>query len=34
LVMARKILERLGGTVSIEAAPDAGCRVQLQLKRV
>ena len=33
LVMARKILERLGGTVDIDAMVDAGCRVQLQLKR-
>ena len=32
LVMARKILERLGGSVSIEGAVDAGCCVRLSLR--
>lgn len=33
LVLTRKILARMGGSVSAEAAVDAGCRVELQLQR-
>lgn len=33
LVLTRKILARMGGYVSAEAAVDAGCRVELQLQR-
>jgi len=33
LVLSRKILARMGGSVSAEGVVDAGCRVELQLRR-
>lgn len=33
LVLTRKILARMGGSVSAQGVLDAGCRVELQLKR-